>query len=103
MVRPEQRVRTAFGLRRRRGEPGGRTSGRDAALRALDRLLAADFPVEQRRLREIRRSALRYQGPAHNPARSDSPKRTLLRQIADSGLPIPKERQLRKIIKSKPR
>lgn len=101
---PDRRVGTAFGLRRRGGEPGWRKecrAQRDDAIRALARLLFADLPIGQM-VRELRQKVSRYMVNGwpneQRLAPSDNLERALLWRIAKSDLEIPGARQLRKIL-----
>ena len=104
VMTPAQRVSTAFRLKRRGGDKDAeRRSERDNALRALARLLYPDLPLEQQS-RALFEKAERYvaNGWSHERHRAhpcgESRERSLLRQVASSGLSIPRPRQLKSIL-----
>jgi hypothetical protein len=105
IANPGRRVGAAFRLKARGSEPGWRVrrrAKRDNALRALA-LLYADLPLEQQ-ARLLMQKAARFlaAGWPHDQRRQDgaSKERSLLRQIGESGLPIPQLRQMKKILSS---
>lgn len=93
---PDRTVAAAFGLRRRGGEPAWRTElrrERDSALRAFAQMQLGGMSLGQQS-RHIRRELLRTGACASNAAAGE-----LIRRIAASGLPIPRPRQMMKILK----
>ena len=72
-------------------------SGRNAALRALAAALYADTPIEHQ-AREIMREANRYAAAVRRGEMVNSQKRVLLAQIIETGLPVPRLRQMKKIL-----
>lgn len=105
IANPGRRVGAAFRLSARGGEPGWRVrrrAKRDNALRALAQLYA-DLPLEQQ-ARLLIQKAERFlaTGWLREQRRQDgaSKERLLLRQIGESGLPIPQLRQMKNILSS---
>jgi hypothetical protein len=87
----------ALPRRRRGGDPmEEKRVRRDAALRDLARLISADLSLEQRAAEIIVR-ARRYR-PAPSDDQASSAERRVLHRIAETGLPVPGRRQLRRIL-----
>jgi len=98
LATPDKRVGAAFRVRRKGGEPRRRTErreARDCAIRDLAQTIGSDLSLEER-AQEIIQRASRYR-PAPCDA-SGSAERRALRQIAETGLPVPGERQLKRIL-----
>ena len=85
------------GVRRRRGgDPkAARRTERNEAVRALGALLSTELSLE-RQAREIIRKLRRYR-PAVGDENRDG-ERGVLHQLANSGLPLPGTRQLKRIL-----
>ena len=84
------------GARRRGGDPkAAERAERDAALRNLAQLLTADLSLEARAARVISKVSRYRPAPGDETGAAE---RKALRRIADTGLPTPGTRQLRRIL-----
>jgi hypothetical protein len=101
---PERRISAAFKLKPRGGVSEHRAtliSERNAALRALAALFYGETPIE-RQAREVIREVNRYAAAARSGEMVNGRKRILLAQIIETGLPVPRLRQMKKILAARP-
>jgi hypothetical protein len=95
---PDRRVGAALMPKSRGGEPRWRAqqrSIRDDGFRDLAELVGTDLSLEQR-AQEVIRKVTRYRPTPTD--QSGSPERRVLHQIAETGLPVPSLRHLKRIL-----
>lgn len=98
MAMPDKRVGAAFKIRRKGGEPRRRAErrvARDNAIRDLARAIGSDLSLEQQALAIVRRTS-RYRAAPYDE--SGDGERQALRRIADTGLLVPGQRQVKRIL-----